>query len=162
MQSKFFVRPYQPGDAEKLLKRGLRKSDRLELWKMTGMDEKTLFKLRLPEIEKRQAMLGTVLWRGNIISLFGVCPADYLNCTGTPWLLAHPDFERQELAVPLARVGRRFITHWLKYFEILENICDPENTKAMDFLTWLGFKFDFEQPLRGPMGHTLLKFWRTK
>ena len=158
----FEVRPYRAGDEEELLARGLRESDRLELWKLTGLDEATLFKLRLPELKKHQARLGAALWHGNIIALFGVCPADCFKSKGIPWLLAHPDFERQELAVPIARVGQRFTRHWLNYFEILENVCDPKNTKAMNFLSWLGFKFDFEQPLRGPLGHPLLRFWRIR
>lgn len=156
---KFEVRPYQPSDAEKLLKRGLRPSDRLELWKLTGLEAEKAMLTYLPILETA-GDTSVIEVDCNVICLFGVCKMDGKQDVGAPWLLAHPDFERKDVSINIARLGSECVAGWLRHFNLLENICDPENTKGLKFLKWLGFNFDFERPVYGPLGHKLLRFWR--
>lgn len=157
----FEVRPYRAGDAEKLLKRGLRKSDEAELLKLTGLEAEKALLTYLPLMEAAGDN-SVIEIDGQVSTLFGVCAlAGELNA-GAPWLLAHPDFEREAVAMNIARLGRVCIAMWLAKFERLENVCDPDNAKGLKFLEWLGFKFDFERPVYGPLGHKLLKFWRVQ
>ena len=91
----------------------------------------------------------------------GIFPAEERKKTAAaPWLLAHADFERRETAICMGRLSRRFIEHWLTVFGRLENYADPEHEKSLQYLRWLGFNFDWEQPVRGPLGHELVRFWR--
>ena len=154
----FEVRPYRAGDEEELLARGLRESDRQELWKLTGLQPEQAIAEYLPAMHNA-GCVGTMLFEGKVFCLFGVYSFEG-DGKGAPWLIAHSDFERSELAIPIARVCRKFIKHWLRHFGVLENICDAESVKGIEFLLWLGFSFDTELPVRGPLGHDLIRFWR--
>lgn len=150
------VRPAASGDAEALLARGLRPADEREAWKVAGLPPDVALRLTLDGSD----MAAAILVDNIIVALFGVCSLGALTGTAAPWLLAHTDFERPETAVCMGRISRRFITHWLSVFGRLENYADPEHEKALVYLRWLGFNFDWDHPARGPLGHELIRFWR--
>lgn len=165
------ISPYTPGDEAELLTRGLRVGDVLEAWKVTGIPAARAVALSL----EHSLMAGTIRLDGRIVSLFGVggpegetardarpsAPGTGFPCLGTgfPWLVAHPEFENPAIAVPMARILRRFLDHWLTVFPRLENYTDPGHAAALRLLAWAGFSLRVAT-VPGPLGHRLMHFWK--
>ena len=95
-----------------------------------------------------------------VIAICGIGATGVLSGIGRPWFVAHDDFEHPTLAPVLARISRRFIDCWLQRFTRLENLADPEHERAVRYLEWLGFRFDWHKLVRGPFGHPLVRFWQ--
>ena len=148
--------PGTEADVSALLSRGLRDSDRREAWRAAGMSPE----MALPLTVRSSAMTATVKASDSVIAMLGVCPSGMLSNTAAPWLVGHADMESKPHAMPLARGCRRFVDHWLTVFDRLENVADPEHTESMRFLEWLGMTVDYDNPVRGPLGHVLVRFWR--
>lgn len=149
------VHPYAIGDDTELLARGLRAADCIEAWKTTGMCAGRAVRLSL----ESSLVVGTIRLDGQVVSLFGVGERGLLLRTGIPWLVAHPDFEHPGIAVPMARIIRRFLDHWQTMFFRLENYADPDHEKALHVLRRFGFSMR-EAAVTGPLGHRLIHFWR--
>ena len=149
------VSRFTPGDEAELLDRGLRAADILEAWKVTGMAADKAVRLSL----EGSLMVGTIRINSQVAALFGVAGRGILLHTGIPWLVAHPDFERPAAAVPMARIIRRFLAHWLTVFPRLENVADPGHANALRVLSWCGFSMT-EALFTGPLGHRLIHFWK--
>ena len=151
--------PTRAGDAERLLERGLREADVLEVWRIGGVSPEDALLDSLKDAD----LAATFLRDGEVVGICGVCSLQrsYLTApVGVPWLLACDEFESPDTAIAMARISRRFIDHWHKIYGRLENIADPLHLKSLPYLHWLGFNFDWDNPLRGPMGDTLVRFWR--
>lgn len=156
-------RPATTFDADTLLLRGVRATDQAECWKMAGV---TVDELLRESIEK-SVCAATVEHDSNPIALFGVAPLPLLpllsnKTMGLVWLVAHDDFSRPELAVSLVRASREFIACWLREYELLGNFIDPENAVSLRWLAWLGFTIDAQNPVHGPHGHNLYRFWKRR
>ncbi len=148
------VRAFTHGDDAELLRRGLRPHDEREALKAAGMSGAEALRHSLDNSDQAFAIrLG-----GSMAAILGVGST---MGVGIPWLLAHPDFEKPAAAVPMARLVRRFIEHWLAAFGRLENHADPEHAEALKMLRWMGFCLE---PARvaGPLGHELVYFWRER
>ena len=153
---KIDVRPFAPGDEDELLARGLRAGDALEAWKVTGMRADAAVRLSV----ERALTAGVIRVENRVTALFGLGKG-CRGGSGIPWMVAHPDFENPAVAVPMARIMRRFLDHWLTVFPRLENCADPDHAHALKVLRWAGFTVE-NTPLRGPLGHKLVYFWRTQ
>ncbi len=147
------VLPYKPGDEEELLERGLRPADIAEGWKTCGIAADAALRLSI----QSSLVAGAIRIDGRVAALFGVSRLGLLDDTGIPWLVAHADFERPAVAVPMARIMRRFLGHWRRVFARLENYADPKHEKALRLLAWAGFSMRVA-PAAGPLGHTLIHF----
>lgn len=152
---KITVLPYAPGDKAELLARGLRAGDILEAWKTTGLRAEDAVRLSLAH----SLMSASIRINGRVSALLGVAGCGALLHTGIPWLVAHPDFETPAVAVPMARIMRRFLDHWLTVFSRLENVADPDHANALRVLRWCGFSMR-EAETHGPLGHKLVCFWK--
>jgi hypothetical protein len=150
------ITPCLPEHCGELLRRGLRPTDAAELWKVRALTPEKA----LPEAVENSLLALTLLIDGQATALFGVAEKSALSGAGVPWLVAHADFERRETAVPLMRLSRRFIDHWLKTFGRLENVADPEHRVSLKYLTNLGFTLDWGGMIPGPLGHPLIPFRR--
>ena len=147
-------RPAEISDADALLTRGARAADWRECLKSHGVGLGGV----LRETVMNSDLAVAAYEDGRIIALFGVGTDGHGR--GFIWLVAHDEAEAPALAVPLARVSRRFVEHWLRAYGRLGNVVDPENTVSLRWLDWLGFNIDRESPVRGPLGHELYRFWR--
>ena len=147
--------PASVADATALMERGVRQSDWRECLKATGGGMGVA--LRLAVATSSLAVAARI--EGRILALFGVA-ADPAG-QGVVWLTAHAEAEAPGLAVPLARASRHFVDRWLRHFKYLHNVVDPTHNVSLRWLKWLGFYIDRENPVRGPLGHELYRFWRT-
>ena len=147
-------RPAVISDADALLTRGVRQADRRECLKTAGMAVGPALRASVANSDLAVA----ICLAGRIIALFGV-GRDAAG-HGLIWLIANDEAEAPELAVPLARTSRRFVNCWLRHFKRLHNVADPEHKTSLRWLAWLGFNIDRANPVRGPLGHELCRFWR--
>lgn len=149
------LRPYRAGDGDALLRRGLRPADRREARKAAGLEPGAAVSLSLA----RSVCTVCILLEGRVSCLIGIGLLDILENSATPWLLAHEDFEDARVAVPMARRVKRCMDHWLTVFSRLENVVDPDHAAAIRLLEWMDFTIE-TTGIRGPLGHSLLPFWR--
>ena len=156
MHKAFELRRFAPGDDEALIARGLRGSDDAECFKTGGLTAAEALRYSV-----RGSDLAAGMWiHGKIAAVCGVASPGALADVGAPWLLAHDDFERADTATAAARASLRLVECWAKEYGRLQNVADPQHTKALRFLDFLGFHFDWGQPVTGPFGHQLVRFWR--
>lgn len=152
------VSRYVPGDEQRLLTRGLRRADVLEAVRVAGLPADTALRLTVANAD----MAASISINGNIVALLGVGRRGTLSNVGVPWIVGHDDFEYPATAPAMVRISRRFVEHWLTVFDRLENVGDPEHVRSIPYLEWLGFTLDWDNPIHGPFGHPLIKFWRNK
>lgn len=146
--------PASLADADALLLRGARTADWRECFKANGSGLGGPLRFSVAA----SAMAVAVHFKRRIIALFGV--GEDAAGHGAVWLAAHAEAERPDLAVALARASRRFVDCWQREFKRLHNVADPEHAQSLRWLTWLGFTIDRDNPVRGPLGHELYRFWR--
>ncbi len=147
-------KPAAFADADALLGRGVREADWQECLKTTGQGLGAALRFSVAA----SALAVAACLEGRIIAMFGVGKDP--KGQGIIWLVANPEAEASELAVPLARASRRFVDHWARLYGRLGNVVDPEHVVSLRWLAWLGFDIDRENPVRGPLGHELYRFWR--
>ena len=151
------VRPATADDAKALLERGLRREDVLEGLRVSGLPAEDLM---VESMSRSHTVVG-IFVDGLIVALLGVASEKVEEgLLGIPWLVAHRDFERPETAVPMLRISKRFIDGWREEFGKLGNVLDPEHEKAVRYVEWLGFRFEWDRPLAGPCGDRIVFFWR--
>lgn len=146
--------PAKISDADALLIQGAREADWRESLKANGGS----FGAALRFSVAASALAVAVHFEGRIIALFGV--GEGTRGHGMVWLVATDEAERPGLAVPLARASRHFVECWQRHFKRLHNVVDPEHVVSLRWLAWLGFTIDRDNPVRGPLGHELYRFWR--
>lgn len=91
---------------------------------------------------------------GEVACIFGVAPINLLARRGSPWLLG-TDLVTQH-ATAFLRRNRGYIRIMMAVYNQLENHVDVRNTASIQWLKWLGFRFD--EP--APYGHLGLPFMR--
>jgi len=74
------------------------------------------------------------------IALWGVGPLSLIEGRGCPWLLASDAFE--QLGLDIARLSRPLVAGMRNLYPRLENRIDARHTKAVRWLSWLGFAID--------------------
>ena len=151
--------PTQPEHVDTLLEKRLRHADVLEVFRIGGVSAEEALRISVDGSE-----IGVTLLRdGAVVAVSGVCTISkglLSSPVGVPWLLACDAFESKDTACAMARISRRFIDHWHSVYGRLENIADPLHGRSMPYLQWLGFNFDWDNPLYGPYGDRLVRFWR--
>lgn len=150
----FEVRPCRPEHWRELAARGLRRADRDEAERLLGIPAELALKLSVESSDLAVA----VLVNGKACGVFGVGCASLVPYTGAPWLVGHADLELPGVRLPLARTLRRFVRHWLRHYGRLENLADPRNAAAVRLLSWLGFSFDKQAPVKTGSGHFFVRF----
>ena len=103
--------------------------------------------------------LSVAAWTGLVddepICMFGVVPLDILGGVGSPWLLGTDEIEKH--AISFLRLNKQYVKEMLEYFPYLVNFVDARNKMSIQWLKWLGFKFD-SSPI--PYGIWNLPFYR--
>lgn len=114
------------------------------------------------EALRRSYDLSTHVWAARAqpiappIALWGVGPLSLIDGKGCPWLLASDDFETHGLVI--ARLSRPLLDRMRSLYPRLENRVDARHTKAMRWLSWLGFAID-PATAWGVEGRPFHRFW---
>lgn len=90
------------------------------------------------------------------IALWGVGPLSLIEGRGCPWLLASDAFE--QLGSDIARLSRPLVAGMRTLYPRLENRIDARHTKAVRWLSWLGFAID-PAASWGVEGRPFHRFW---
>lgn len=114
------------------------------------------------EVLRRSMSASSVCWAGlvdgEVVCIFGVCPASLLTGFGVPWLVATNRLERVQ--VTFLRHCRPVLSQMLAIYPRLENFVDTRNTAAKSWLHWLGFTLHEPKPygaLQYPFHHFELR-----
>lgn len=130
----------------------VRKADREELWAagcMTPLD------CMFHGLEY-SVKAWTGLIDGTPVCMFGCVSASILGNVGRPWMVGTKQLVRHPLV--FLRRCKEYVEEMRVNFDRLENYVDVRNTKAIEWLTWLGFEFP-EQPKQiGPYKMLFLRF----
>lgn len=86
---------------------------------------------------------------GEAVCAFGVSQRTILDDKGIPWLLGTPEI--REHARVFLRVSKQWVAAQAERFATLENFVDSRHTRAVKWLSWLGFTIEPAQPF-GPDG----------
>jgi len=100
-------------------------------------------------------------WTGMIdgepVCMFGVVPAgDILGGVGAPWFLATEKLQSHR--VKFLRLNRQYLSKMLDIFPHLIDYVDVRHTRAIRWLSWLGFTFSAEPVPYGPAGMPFYRF----
>ena len=93
-------------------------------------------------VYKNSLISKTVFVDGEVVAIFGL-GGTFLGKNGNPWFVASPLVE--DYPMKLAFRYRSELKNMLKYFPILEDWVDVEDTKTIRLLEILGFKFAEEK-----------------
>lgn len=111
----------------------VRQADRDEVMASSGQ--------RVEEILGRCVRRAEMAWSGmvddEVACIFGVEGASLLSETGYPWMIGTDLIERH--AKPFLRRNRKMVGVMLERYPYLINYVDARNTKAIEWLRWLGF-----------------------
>lgn len=114
------------------------------------------------EVLRRSMAASSICWAGvidgEVVGIFGVCPASMLTGFGVPWLVATDRLEKVQ--VTFLRHCRPVLAQMLALYPRLENFVDARNAAAKSWLHWLGFTLNDAQPygaLQLPFHHFHLR-----
>jgi len=112
---------------------------------------------RSPEEALRFSLWASlVAWTGTVdgvpVCMFGVCPGGN-EMEGRPWMIGTEDLDA--FAVIFLRRCRLQVARMLQVRPVLVNYVSAENTRAIEWLTWLGFTIEAPIPCepRGALFH---------
>ena len=113
------------------------------------------------EALRRSYELSSHVWAvrefsGLPIALWGVGPLSLVEGRGCPWLLATDAFEG--LGPDIARLSRPLMAAMRDLYPHLENRVDARHTRAVRWLSWLGFTIDPAKAW-GVEGRPFHRFW---
>lgn len=114
------------------------------------------------EVLRRSMTASSVTWAGlvdgEVVAIFGVCPASLLTGFGVPWLVGSERLE--SVQITFLRHCRPVLAQMLALYPRLENFVDTRNTAAKSWLHWLGFTLHEPKPygaLQYPFHHFELR-----
>jgi hypothetical protein len=114
------------------------------------------------EVLRRSMAASSVNWsgiiNGEVVCMFGVCPASMLTGFGVPWMAGTDKLEYHQMT--FLRRCRPALAAMQKLYPRLENFVDARNTAAKSWLHWLGFTLEDAQPygaLQLPFHHFHLR-----
>ncbi|QBE66837.1 hypothetical protein [Pseudoduganella lutea] len=136
--SKPYVRLATRKDTFELAPR-LRQEDVEEVFHSSGMPPELALRFSLAVSNIAYA----VVWRGQVIALFGI--AGQLTwgeegATGFPWMLASEELPL--IRKSFLRECRGYVEGWLEAHDELEGYAWAENQVHIQWLRWLGFTID--------------------
>lgn len=130
----------------------VRAADRAELWASSCSAP--------GDVLKRGLSVSAKTWTGMIdgvpVCMFGVAPASVMAGAGRPWMVGTDMLDRYPRT--FLRRCRPMVYEMLDMFPYLENYVDFRNTRAIEWLRWLGFSFS-EPELIGPFRLPFLRFY---
>ena len=84
------------------------------------------------------ADLQALRWGGRLVCLFGAQPFPGCPGVGVPWMLCTTILQ----SVPrraMAEISKRVAAEWRRKFTTLTNLIHRHNSRALRYVTWLGF-----------------------
>lgn len=133
------IKEIEPGDID-ILMDDLRQADRDEIEAITTQPLREVIESTVSLSSYAKA--GWV--NGDLICLWGVCPATLISKTGAPWFLATNRIEQYPLL--FLRRCKPHLKTFKAHFKLLVNYVDARNTVAIHWLKWLGFKLEEAKP----------------
>ena len=150
---KIKVRKSVKSDAEYIATR-MRHSDIQEIWASNHVE---------PLEALRKGMEHSIYCRtienGPPIAMFGICPKDILGNSATLWMLGTDALNK--IKIKFLRHNKEIINAMLDYYSYLDNYVDVRNQKSIEWLRFLGAKFDEPAPY-GVEGKNFQHFYFTK
>lgn len=140
------------------LAKTLREEDRMEIEHACGLPAETALKYCLAVSNIAIA----VVKDGRVIALSGVSEDPHFDTArgiGRPWMLASP--ELKTIRKSFLRECRGFVEGWLEYHGYLEGYVWTKNAVHVQWLEWLGFKFDPPVPF-GINNELFMRFHMTQ
>lgn len=112
----------------------LRKADLREIWSAYGMDGETGFWAAFNNSEE----VYSVVYKNEVVAIFGVCILSYLSNQGGIWMLATDQLDT--IGISFARHTRTIIQEFLTRYSSLVNWVDSRNTQSIAWLRINGFE----------------------
>jgi len=134
----------------------IRDADKNEIYDLTLMKPLEALKKSL----EVSFLACTGLIDGKPICMFGVGDTGMMFNTGRPWMIGTNEIDN--VPVTFLRRNKVYVQKMLDCYGFLENYVSQENTKAIDWLKWLGFTFDEEPVNMGVFNKHFYRFWMVK
>ncbi len=116
----------------------VRPADLAELWAAGHATPREVIE---PAIAAGEAF--AAYFDGSIGCVFGVMPYGW-GAVGIPWMVGTATLERHPMA--FLRAARARLPEMLRPHAALVNFVDARNTKAVQWLRWMGFQIDEPKP----------------
>lgn len=94
------------------------------------------------------------------VLMWGVVIQSFIGSVGTPWMVGTEHLDK--VAIPFLRRCRAPVMALFENYDKLQNHVDARNVKAIQWLKWLGFKFEAEPRPYGYLSLPFYKFWMEK
>lgn len=138
-------------DLGELIRSGIRKSDEMEGYLLTGKDPYD----ELHDSFYHSTVIKTAFINGKARALFGVVPLSLLSGVGCVWFVAHEEVEQYKK--DFFYTSKKEVYGLFKNFDYIYNYADAENKKSLKWLKLIGFQVDEPEPV-GVFQHLFCKF----
>jgi len=130
----------------------VRPADRVELY-LASCEE--------PAVTLRRSLeSSTLAWTGLIdgvpVCMFGVVPGTILGDVGHPWMVGTDQLDRYPFV--FLRRCKGCVLEMQAAYSTLQNYVYQENTRALQWLIWLGFSVTIPGEPMGPFGAPFCRF----
>lgn len=98
----------------------------------------------------------TGIYDGVPVCMWGVLSESLLFNRGTPWMVASKAVEK--IASRFLREAKPALLEMLSGYDMLQNYVDERNTRAREWLRWMGFKIEKPEPY-GALNLPFHRFW---
>lgn len=143
--------PAEESDAYRIAANA-RKEDIVELWAASRTDP---LHAMIKGIRNSPNRCFTGWADGEPICMFGVAEGSLLGNTGIPWMIGSSKLD--DHAMTFLRNSHRALSFMSLGYDTLFNYVDARNTKAIEWLRWLGFDIEEARPY-GPDGVDFHRF----
>ncbi|MFC1524617.1 phage protein Gp13 family protein [Thermodesulfobacteriota bacterium] len=126
-----YKRKLRPSDLEQIKHLKLRKADQEEATASSGLDPISTLLLSIELSTWTEVILNQ---HDEIIVVFGLEAEQ-----GVPWLMATDELVKNQYT--LIKMAREVVAEMLEECPLLWNYVDGRNTKHIEWLKWMGFKF---------------------
>jgi hypothetical protein len=130
----------------------VRSADKEELWAATMHTPEQAIRAGVENSD--EALVGLV--DGTPVCIWGVVNDSLIGPVGTPWMIATTALDKHAKAF-LRRCRREAMKSFSQY-ALLENYVHVKNTRAIEWLKWLGFFVNNEPEEYGMLGEKFYKF----
>lgn len=134
------IRQPQNGDASLIQ---LRAIDIKEIYAVSGRTPQAA----LQNAFERSPRAWVITKRGEPIAAFGVGAYESHPGLGCPWLLASDELEKHPQFI--GRTSRKYLNEMTRGFSMLTNYVHKDNTRSIQWLTWLGFSLGEDREFSG-------------
>lgn len=131
------------------LKDRLRQSDIEEIWASNHLTPQEAL-----DGGWKKSLICLTIQNGHPVAMMGINPESFLGSRAVIWLLGSDDLDK--ISLRFVRNSRKFVDLFLDYYPYLYNYVDERNVKSIEWLKYLGAKFD--NPI--PFGEEGLPFRR--